>query len=578
MTTNITGAIPQVNLIRASNISQCLFDFSNIISRQTIDGVVIINMNDIFSVVDSINNRGEFLKELIWKIPPEYAIICYLDARELYNKWRSSIVVNNRLEEDILLEFTKQNMNLFTDIYTHAGCVSKQMNTLISFRYDAMHITGFDFKKFVLSSVYNTVKYIVKQFESQIWLIGLNNPIDYNHISANTNFLAMVTHDFRFASFTDLLHKGAMVFVSKDSTPDITLPYMREYIVTRTVMASNRMECIKRLTGQRDKLRSQYEQIIETSEPSSHQVVFLNLDPDFDSNILDPIKAIWSSHEYVKTKNNKTSADAKSNNKMIGAGANQLESLINMLGMVAAAGCAEECEDGKETVTTDIIITTAHPNTIAGLFSGRSSHVQSAGTTKTKNEITYTQLPVLKFKNSTFQPSKLSVLNNLKFQDTKGKGSINVIIGQNITWSHFQLITEYIIENPKYPNNITAKYVDFRINPMIRINLGMMKYATEYFTLNQLGRPMEHESCHKLYNRFIRWADWIKQSSNTPTSSIGKLTQSTNNSTDQHDACTCCKCISKKGLTKYEVGNLPYVDSTVLTIIQETPTFWIPRY
>jgi hypothetical protein len=355
---------------------------------------------------------------------------------------------------------------------------------------------------------------------------------------------------------------------------------MREYLVTKTVMVSNRTECIKRMTAYRDRLREQYERIIETADPSSHQVVFLNLDPEFDSNLLSPIKDIWSSHPCAKTKPNKKSESAKS------SGADQLESLINMLGMAAAASsCEDNCSGpsnsrGKSgTVTADIIITTTNPESLASLFGGGSikpsSHIQ---TVKTKNTINYTELPVLKFGKSPFQPSKLSGLNNLVFPNN---GSINVIVGQNITWANFQKMTEYIIENPKYPNNITAKYVDFKINPLIRTNLGMMKYATEYFNLNQLGKPMNHDACHKLYTKFIQWAEWVKKTNNpvpNPSPAVDTLQTPGIQVPFTHDSCVCCKCISKKGMARYEVGNLPYVDSTVLSIIQETPTFWIPRY
>ena len=61
--------------------------------------------------------------------------------------------------------------------------------------------------------------------------------------------------------------------------------------------------------------------------------MFLNLDPVFDSNLLSPIKDIWSSHPCVKTKQNKKSESAKS----AASGADQLESLINMLSMAAAS-------------------------------------------------------------------------------------------------------------------------------------------------------------------------------------------------------------------------------------------------
>ena len=140
-------------------------------------------------------------------------------------------------------------------------------------------------------------------------------------------------------------------------------------------------------------------------------------------------------------------------------------------------------------------------------------------------------------------------------------------------------MAEYIIDNPKYPNNITAKYVDFKINPLIRTNLGMMKYASEYFNLNQLGKPMNYDACHKLYSKFMQWAEWVKKSSNQfqNSSPVADSVQ-TLETQATHDSCVCCKCISKKGMARYEVGNLPYVDSTVLSIIQETPTFWTPRY
>ena len=577
---------PEVNLIRASNISQCLFDFSNIITRQAADGIVILNMNDLMAIARETSNQGEYLKEIVSKIPMEYAVICYMDARELYDKWRVTHVNANgidRKEEDILLEFTKQLCVTYAEIYTHAGFAPKQVNTLISFRYDAMHITGFDFKKFIMSCVHTTVKYVTKTFDSQFWLIGDYKPVDYNHIAAKVNFLAMITHDFRVASFTDIIHKGGRIFTTAPGMiPDLTLPYMREYVVTKTVMASNRLECIKRLVSQRDKIRAQYERIIETSDPSSHMVICLNLDPEFDSNLLEPIKSLWSSHPYIinRATNNKTTGPVKS----VNGGASQLESLINMLGMAAASasGCDDGCDmpvgRGKDTITTDIIITTSHPGSLHELFGGnRLNSNNSAKNTianTRKNDINYVQLPVLKFGNSQFQPSKLSGLNNLKFPTAGNGGSINVIIGQNITWQHFQQITEYIISNPKYPNNIQAKYVDFKINPMIRINLGMMKYATEYFTLNQLGRPMDHSACNKLYTRFIQWANWVKLSSRLEHSSSdtsGKTPET------KHEECTCCKCISKKGMARYEVGNLPFVDSTVQSIIQETTTFWIPR-
>lgn len=589
MTTS-TVSIPEVNLIRASNISQCLFDFTNIMTRQTIDGVVIINLNDIFALFDDVNIRGQFLKEIISKVSSiELAVIIYLDARELYNNWRP--VMQAEPEEKILLEFAKHYNSLLRDIYTHAGLHAKQVNSLISFRYDAMHITGFDFKKFIMSCVNSTVKYIAKTIESQFWLIGQQSPIDYTHISANTNFMAMITHDFRFVSLADVISKSNMVFNKLPMmVPDITLPYMREYLVIKTVMVSNRTECIKRMTTYRDKLRDQYTQIIETADTASHQVIFLNLDPEFDSNLLLPIKDIWSSHPYIKTKQNKKTESAKTVSAV--AGADQLESLINMLGIAAAASNSEDncssqgnsrCKNG--TVTADIIITTTNPESLASLLGGSSikpsSHVQ---TIKTKNTINYTELPVLKFGKSPFQPSKLSCLNNLVFPD-KGlkKGSINVIIGQNITWDNFQKMTEYIIDNPKYPNNITAKYVDFKINPLIRTNLGMMKYASEYFHLNQLGKPMNHDDCHKLYTKFIQWAEWVKKSSNIATQNTQPDADTlppplTLGASVTHDSCTCCKCISKKGMARYEVGNLPYVDSTVLSIIQETPSFWMPRY
>ena len=253
MTTNTTDSIPEVNLIRASNISQCLFDFANIMTRQTIDGVVIINLNDIYSIIDDVATQGQFLKEIISKIlSSELAIIIYLDARELYNKWHVAMAMNEEPEEKILLEFAKYYKTILTDIYTHAELRAKQVNTLISFRYDAMHITGFDFKKFIMSCVHSTVKYIAKPFESQFWLIGQQSPIDYAHISANTNFMAMITHDFQFVSLADVISKGSLVFSKQPvMAPDLTLPYMREYLVTKTLMISNRAECIKRMTTHR---------------------------------------------------------------------------------------------------------------------------------------------------------------------------------------------------------------------------------------------------------------------------------------------------------------------------------------
>ena len=574
----------EVNLIRASNVSQCLFDFSNIMTRQTVDGVVIINMNDIMTIALKPINQGEFLKEIVSKIPVEYTVICYMDARELYDKWRITHVnanVIDRKEEDILLEFTKQLCMTYSEIYTYAGFAHKQMNTLISFRYDAIHITGFDFKKFILSCVHTTVKYVTKTFESQFWLIGDYKPVDYNHIATNVNFLAMVTHDFRFVSITDLIHKGRCVFATAPGLiPDLTLPYVREYVVMKTVMSSNRLECVKRLTSQRDKIRAQYEAVIETSDPASNQVICLNLDPEFDTNLLEPIKWLWSSHTYIT--NNRTDKKMGHNKPTIMPNpANQLESLINMLNMAVACddGCTSSGSGGKDTITADIIITTSSPSNLHSLFGGKQSNNQDKNLKNThtntrKNNINYVQLPVLKFGNSPFQPGKLSGLNNLKFSAAGQEGSVNVIIGQNITWQYFQQITEYIINNPKYPNNIQAKYVDFKINPMIRINLGMMKYATEYFALNQLGQTMDYSACNKLYTRFMQWANWVKLSSRLeyPTNETAKQT-----SEKSHEECTCCKCISKKGMARYEVGNLPFVDSTVQSIIQETNTFWIPR-
>lgn len=568
-----------VNLVRLSNISQCMFDFANIKVRNTINGVVIINMNDVFSLNKTADDRSEFMRALLAMIPDELSVVCYLDAREIYHNFRQSLAKTSIPEENILIEFGKTYSILFSDLYTGSGCTDNQLNTLISYRYDSMHIIGLDFKGFIKSCIHSTIRYIAKTFDINWWILGQTEPINYSRIADNTNFLAMVTHDFRFLPLDEVMTTGKSCFTlsAKHLQPgsaELERPYFREYVITKTVMTTNKNECVKRLNSQYQKIQTQYERIIETTDPNVHQIVFLNLDPVFDSNLIEPLETLWSTHPYIRR--NSISSSTAEKRKASDCCTqmpdnNQIGTFFNMLGMSSSFQ-----QDPGQIPVPDIMITPIDSAGLTNMFGGgkhTARHNQSSNTSK--NNIHYTRLPMLSFNpGRTFHPNKLRALTNMNFSPTwkhKGQGSINVIIGQNITRDHFQQIIHYIIDNPKYPNNIVAKYVDFQINPMIRINLGLMKYSTLYYDLNILGKQQDHMACHKLYTDYIKWAEWVKQSAN--------INESTGPDATTVDACcNCCKCNSKKAMAKYVVGNLPYVSQIVQKLICETPTFWIPRY
>ena len=137
-----------------------------------------------------------------------------------------------------------------------------------------------------------------------------------------------------------------------------------------------------------------------------------------------------------------------------------------------------------------------------------------------------------------------------------------------MNYFYFNKIISHLINNSNYPNNIYARYINFNINPLLRINLAYYNYMNQYtIKNNELGVNNYINNAY-LFEKFTNFVKYIKKQDSIPIykSHKNKL------------CCKCCKCLSKSKIQYTEFKYLPYLNKEDIKLLTDNDDIWYPRY
>ena len=123
------------------------------------------------------------------------------------------------------------------------------------------------------------------------------------------------------------------------------------------------------------------------------------------------------------------------------------------------------------------------------------------------------------------------------------------------------------------PKNLRGSFIDFSINPMLRINMGYENYISNFKLINNSFVTKKYYKNSVMYRGFNRFVKIAKQENKKNKTQYNKYKKDS-----LQQCCKCCKCSSKLNIDYFEWKYLPIWSEDIYEKILNDELFWCLRY
>lgn len=592
----------KLNHVNLQNTGNSCYNFDSILNRMSIDGIVLVNLNDIISAKwiahllmhtatlssqissfeptqwhlisndDNPVNPDFTVKSLVSKLKEisnrNIEIILYLDVADQIN-----YAYRTKPKDYIFLQFIMNICHLFSSItYEFNKHTSLNLNYFACIQKDGFQLRCVGLKQFILSYITSSVKYISKDFVHNIYLTGIRHKLNTCQMSHhnNTNFLACLASGYKFISMRHLyvLKTDLLPFSHEFNT------YATELVGITSHIYNKKAEVIKALKSVKTQAKQFIEKIINVNHSGDNMIIGMNLDMEYDLQIYNGVQSIIDNLKYTPPEKKKSGP---------GSGLNPFAPIFG-----GGSNTSMKKDDDESSVTVEFKIVSILDLMADGAEINAPHSLFGSGALQKKSVLT-TYIPIHipnAINSSEFNANTISALNNINIYDkllNKGIKCKKIIIltGLNLTVDHFKKIVDHLADKKQgnHAGTYEAKYINFDINPYLRCSMAYYNYMiaasnnplTVKTNANQTIDPFYVKNA-ALYSRFYNYFNKIRKTVSTTTPAT-HMTKDESSST----CCTCCKCISRFGVEYHEYKYIPYLDDKVIDFLDTATDIWMPR-
>lgn len=623
---------PYIKLNTASlqNVGNGCYNFENIINRVNIDGVMLININDIISAEwlsnflknrlldltnceqtpewyiisdkEPSNTTPELKIEVVAKKLKELSkrnieLILYIDVADQIN-----YAYRTKPKDHVYLQFVINVGHVFAGV-TNAFNKYLSPETPLQFSYfacmqkDGFQLQGTGLKPFVLSYITSTVKYISKDFAKNIYLSGIKNEFIHKNMShhRNSDIIACMANNYKFISLFDI----HLIYELNQNDKDMRVTkefdsYKSEIKCMLQHIHDKKKEIITAIKDVKSNAKSTIELVIGVNNSASNILIGMDLDPDFDLQIYNGIQSILNKLQYIGTPEKK-----KTNTPL-----NPFAPMFN--GNNTASATPNKIEDDETGVTVEFKIVSI----LDLMASGMDTHAPNSifgSSPASKKSVCVSYIPV-NIHGGSVSPSningytksiasKINIYNNVISNETTSKAAkhIYVLTGINLTHEVFKKIVDCISDKQNTANThkrFESKYINFDINPYLRCNMAYYNYMAMANTIT-LGSVIKNGTIDnkssdepfyirnaRLYTRFHKYFTGIRgivlRKEYFANKHLEKRASQCSEKSES-ECCKCCKCMTRKGVEYHDYKYIPYLEDKVIAILEKTDDLWIPR-
>jgi hypothetical protein len=485
----LSSLTSNTNYIKLNNatlqgVGHCCYNFDNIANRVNIDGIMLINLNDIISAkwMSSFlkNDKKNNLSPTSPIQSPEWYIISPdedtnpdFNIESVASKLKE--ISNRNIELILYLDVSDQinhayrtnpNDYLFLQLVMNIGHIfagvtydfnkhlqSKQLHQL-SFSYitciqkDGFQLRSTGLKPFILSFITSTVNYIGKNFDKNIYLTGLKHQINCKNMAHhnNSNIIACLANKYKFISMRHLY------VLKTDKLPLNTEFYSYKPEVTALTkhIQDKKKELITAIKDVKSQAKQRLEKIIDINGSSSNIIIGMNLDMEFDLQIYKGVQYILENLKY-----NPPVAEKKKT-------AQPLNPFAPMFsGSSASASPVKKIEDDDNGVTVEFKLISIMDLMANGADITAPNSVFGSQGGSLKKSVCVTYIPVNipdsgteSLTNTHMQNivKDIDIFDNVISKNVTGK-KIFVLTGTNLSFEGFKKIIGYISDKKQQGSN-----------------------------------------------------------------------------------------------------------------------------
>jgi len=618
-------------------------NINNFALQQNYNGIFICNLNDIIPtttfehlmnigspdqaaneyIINSVQSGCIMWTNTIIKIikwakhslatfdKTNYKLVFVYDVNEITNNWILKQTKKNQTNNSHLISYIQYYINtLFTILINKLPVdISNEMNIIVNYLQDEFSICNrylIDFLANMIVSVPN--KYISNTFYQNLYYIGKKPNFEHS-ISANVNkgFIFSYITGCKYIDMNDILLDNQIIYTGNTEIYDLIMEYS-------TQLTKHNFKIHEYLFDKNTTLRETILSKIRGSlKPRSKSLVVIgcNLDVDFDKYVLVGLKEVIGSINFAAVLGSKPIIPVSETKNTPNT-----KNITNNPATKLATNSQNTCCDDNTVSTTNMSI-------IVPIFSGEEGDdisqinniVQNllANTVsnkllenKVKSELVYNKICTIglnlitDIKGNTCinQPfDTILGIEKIKEYGANPDNKIILICSPKLNHKVFEKFIHQITRTPGYPVKITSSFIDYDINPGMRLCLAYNLYRN---MISEYYKPISTEKIpisqiSKLWRRFTNYINIIKPETNQiHKSTIGNIPQcvssqniatealdtpkdsSTDSSTDSH-CCTCCACLSRNGVGYIKIGNIPYIPMEQLESTLKNDS-WLPRF
>lgn len=614
------------------------YDFTCLLNKTHLDGLVYVNLNDIIpneflknyfsrrpkemSIDEIFKEHLDIMTAFFYLQLSNFQIIFYLDVVECFSNFilmepspsnKAVLLFKNKLNE-LLNKFMNWNEYSFlakkkttNPFYRN----SSYFNYIVSYQKDSFQLSEDGVFNLVSHYINFNTKYLSTRFNDFVFLCGKKNTLDFKDLSnpVNNTFISSVNNNVLLISFDYLLENkfglsdsipkkkyssiaGKKVYntqvenesINKDGeNKTYSSLYSKEFIIMERLIDTHKESMRSLYCEYHDLMTITAQNIVKYTfqENIDNNVILgMNLHPIFDKQMIDNLKFLWETYlihdmDYYHNSNNNNTG----NNDLSIDGVKYKEHVIelkidNLMDLFNGKMLDYTSLENPESPTSPK--TTVLP---------KDMKTTPVTTKKGKKKITGV-VKIINFNIPPYFPEfdveKCKLLQQIKYnksiERTIGNKIVYVITGFGLSFKYFQDIFQEIINNDETyntPSNLKGKFIDFDINPMLRVNMGYENYMANFKVDNNSfmsKRYFKNNLLYKDYSRFVKSVRKDNTCYNRNKREYKKYLKEC-----LKECCDCCKCISKSNLEYLEWKYLPIWSEDVYEKILEDEIFWALR-
>lgn len=625
------------------NMGYCFYDFTCLLNKTHLDGLVYVNLNDIITK-EVLNNyfsrrpiemswdnifkeNTDIMKALFYLQLSNFQIVFYLDVVECFSNFillepspigKIISLFKNKLN-NLLNEFMNwdnysflEKRNTPTPFYRN----SSYFNYIVSYQKDTFQLSEDGVFNLVTYYINYNAKYLSTRFYDFIFLCSKKNELDFKDLSnpINSTFISSVNNNILLISFDYLLEnrfglsdnipkKNNTIITSKNNGKNnknngkhngkynknngkkdkgLNKPielsetycslYSKEFLIIERLIETHK-ESIRTLYNEyQDVMTITAQNILKYTfmdNIDNNIILGMNLHSIFDRQMIDNLKFIWESYLINITAHNDTNDLSVNGTQykehIIEFKIDNIMDLFN--GKMLDYAALENPESPTSPKTTEL----------------PKPFKETPVTTKNKKikgvvKIINFNIPI-NFPD--FKAEKCKLLQQIKYDKSNTVDNnkvVYVITGFDLSFNYFKDIFNEIINNDNNyntPSNLKGKFIDFDINPMLRVNMGYENYIANFRVDNNSFMNKRYYKNNLLYKDYSRFVKYSKRD----TTYYNKNKKDYNKYKKEclKECCDCCKCITKTNLEYLEWKYLPIWSEDVYEKILDDDLFWLLR-